>query len=108
MTAHQPLDPALYANIAAGSIGDRRAEIQRQEAERAAERQEQLNAQTSPLNDPQERIRIWERLHALRLPLTPGHKLIRVIAMQTELAVQQVQQEQQRRALALAASRPAG
>lgn len=77
---------------------DRRAAVQREEAERAAERTERIASQTSPLNSPADRIRIWERLHALALPRSSTHRLIRVIATQTELSVQQVQDEQKRRA----------
>jgi len=57
-----------------------------------------LEAQSSPVNDPQVRITTWERLHAISLPRTPGHTLIKVIATQTRLTVDQVHLEQQRRA----------
>lgn len=81
-----------------GNAADRRAQVQREEQERAAERDKQIASQRSPLNEPQERIRIWEQLHGLRLPLAATHKLVRVIARQTELTVQQVHDEQLRRA----------
>lgn len=84
--------------LGAMNISDRRAAVQREEAERAAERKEQIASQSSPLNSPEDRIRIWERLHALTLPQSSTHRLVRVIAMQTELSVQQVQEEQRRRA----------
>lgn len=84
--------------LGAMNISDRRAAVQREEAERAAERQEQIASQCSPLNSPEDRIRIWERLHAVSLPLSSTHRLVRVIATQTELSVQQVQEEQRRRA----------
>ena len=57
-----------------------------------------LEAQSSPVNDPQVRITTWERLHAISLPRTPGHTLIKVIASQTRLTVDEVHLEQQRRA----------
>jgi hypothetical protein len=50
------------------------------------------------MNDVEERIRIWERLHALRLPRSTGHVLVMVIATQTRLTVGQVHDEQRRRA----------
>lgn len=84
--------------IGFGTSADRRAAVQREQQERAAERAKELASQTSPLNEPQERIRIWERLHGLNLPRASTHKLIRVIATQTDLTVQQVQDEQRRRA----------
>jgi hypothetical protein len=84
--------------LGALNTSDRRAAVQREEAERAAERTEQLASQSSQLNSPADRIRIWERLHALPLPRSSTHRLVRVIATQTELSVQQVQDEQRRRA----------
>jgi hypothetical protein len=88
------------AALGAMNTSDRRAAVMREEQERAAERKEQLASQSSPLHGPEDRIRIWERLHALALPRSGTHKLVRLIAMQTELSVQQVQDEQRRRAAA--------
>ncbi len=90
--------PGYDVSMGAGSTADRRAAVQREQQERAAERQKELASQTSPMNGPADRIRIWERLHGLNLPRAASHKLVRVIAVQTELTVQQVQDEQQRRA----------
>jgi hypothetical protein len=89
--------------IDSGGVGlmnssERRAAVQREEQERAAARKEELASQSSPLHGPEDRIRIWEKLHALRLPSSGTHKLVRLIATQTELSVQQVQEEQRRRA----------
>jgi hypothetical protein len=80
---------------------DRRAAIELEERERAAERQRRIASQCSPLNGPADRIRIWEEVHGLALPRSLTHKLVRVIATQTELTVRQVQEEQQRRAAGL-------
>jgi hypothetical protein len=80
------------------STADRRAAVQREEHDRALMRQEQLASQRSPLNNPQERMRIWERLHSLSLPRSQTHKLVRMIAEATDLTVLQVQEEQRRRA----------
>ena len=84
-----------------GTVEERRAAVIRADQEQAASRLERLASQTSPLNDPEERIRIWEKLHDLRLPKASGHTLLRVIATQTGLSLQQVQQEQMRRAASL-------
>lgn len=81
-----------------GSMADRRAQVQREESERTAEREKELATQVSPFNSPEERIRIWERLHALSLPRAAGHKLVRVIATQTDLTIAQIHEEQLRRA----------
>lgn len=81
-----------------GSAADFRQQIERAAQERAAQRDSELEAQASPARDPRERIEIWERLHALRLPRAHGHALVRVIATQTGLTIGQVHEEQQRRA----------
>ena len=77
---------------------EHRRKVQQAADERAAQRGTELESQTSPLKNPQERIGIWEQLHELRLPRTSGHALVRVIARQTGLTVGQVHEEQQRRA----------
>jgi hypothetical protein len=76
---------------------DRRIEAARVEAERAASRQLEIDAQSEGSSSPQERIRLWERLHALNLPQGGTHPLIAVIAQQTSLSLLDVQGEQQRR-----------
>jgi hypothetical protein len=78
-------------------IKDRRAAIERAEQERAAERNSRIEAQSSPLLTPQERVQRWEDLHGVRLPADPNHKLVRVIALDTALAIEQVRDEQTRR-----------
>lgn len=65
--------------------------------ERALRRQQQLDEQCSSLNTPQERIRIWEQVHGLRLPLNPAHAVLRVVALGTGLSLEQVQAEQRAR-----------
>ena len=79
-------------------VADHRQAMERAEHERAAVRLRALEAQSSAVNDPQVRITTWERLHALSLPRTPEHTLVKVIATQTCLTVDQVHFEQQRRA----------
>jgi hypothetical protein len=88
-------DP-LYSD--ASGATEHRRKVQQAADERAAERDGELESQASPMKDPEERIRIWERLHALRLPRAPGHVLVQVIAKRTGLTVGQVQEEQRRRA----------
>ena len=78
---------------------EHRRRVQQAADERAAQRDSELESQASPVKDPRERIGIWERLHALRLPQASGHVLVTVIARQTRLTVGQVHEEQQRRAV---------
>ena len=91
------LPPAPLPITPGGSVEHRRR-VQQAANERAAERDSELESQASPMKNPQERIGIWERLHALRLPRAPGHVLVKVIAKGTGLTVGQVREEQQRRA----------
>jgi hypothetical protein len=78
---------------------DYRARIVRQQAEAAEDRQQKRVEQTSALNTPERRIRIWEHLHALPLPRTAAHPLLNVVANQTGLTLEQVQDEQRKRQL---------
>jgi hypothetical protein len=77
---------------------DRRAAILHAEQERAAERRSQIEALSSPDSLPEERIRLWERLHGLNLPRDAEHKLLRIIARDTALTLRDVQDEQLQRA----------
>jgi hypothetical protein len=94
------LEHKLYQNaiVFIGDLAERRAQIEHQNQERAAERQQQLALQSSPLSGPEERIRLWEKLHALNLPRSAQHKLLGVIAEQTNLSIQDILDAQQRRA----------
>ena len=84
---------------------EHRRRVQHAAEERAAQRDSELASQASPAKDARERIGIWERLHALRLPQAAGHVLVTVIARQTRLTLGQVHEEQQRRAGALPGSK---
>jgi hypothetical protein len=81
-----------------GAIADRRTQVLERELELKEERRKRLGEQTSPSNSPEARIQIWERMHALNLPRTPDHKLVFIVAEQTDLTVAQVHEEQERRA----------
>ena len=80
-----------------GSLADRRAQVEHEEQQRLLERQQQIALQSSPLSTAEERVRQWEKLHALALPRSPTHRLLRIIAKQTELALEQVLEIQRRR-----------
>jgi hypothetical protein len=78
-------------------MADHRARIALEESERLERRQQELLQQTSQSSPPAERIRIWERRHGLTLPRDANHRLLGIVARQTELAIEQVREEQQRR-----------
>lgn len=79
-----------------GSLADRRAQAEHEQLQRQQDRQQQIALLTSPLRTPDERIRLWEKLHALTLPRSPTHRLLRIIADQTELSLEQVLDVQRR------------
>ena len=95
-----------YHNAVAdpGSLADRRAQLEHEQQERIAERQQQIVLQSSPLSSAEDRIRLWEKLHALALPRSPTHKLLRLIAAQTDLNIEQVLEIQRHRAAPALAS----
>lgn len=80
-----------------GSLADRRAQFEHEQQKRIEERKQQVALLSSPLSSADERIRLWERLHALALPRSPTHKLLPIIAQQTAIALAQVLEIQQRR-----------
>jgi hypothetical protein len=77
---------------------DFRARLAHQQAENAERRRFDLAEQSSRLKTAEERIRIWERLHEVTLPRDPEHRLIAIIAANTNLTTEDVLEEQRRRA----------
>jgi len=86
------------------SVGESNAEYRKRleylQAEAAERRQRQIEEQSSPLNSASIRIRAWERLHQVDLPVDPAHRLIDVIAVNTGLTLDEVHDEQLLRAAA--------
>jgi hypothetical protein len=78
-------------------ISDHRARVHREADERAQKRQLQLSEQRARENPPAARIRAWEKAHGLRLPTSPSHPILVVIASDTALTVEEVREEQQAR-----------
>jgi len=77
---------------------DYRARVAAYQAEAAERRQQELLEQRSSANTPASRIRLWEQLHQINLPRSPSHRLIDVIAAQTDLTSEDVRSEQRLRA----------
>lgn len=80
-------------------IQDFRAQAERRRLEIEQRRSQALLDQSSLNNSPETRVRIWERLHQLRLPKDPDHAILRQIARQTQLPLAEVQEVQRQRAL---------
>jgi hypothetical protein len=78
-------------------MADHRARVALEESERLERKQQELLQQTSERSTPAERIRVWERRHGLTLPRDANHRLLDIVARQTDLALAQVREEQQRR-----------
>jgi hypothetical protein len=91
----------VYATAQAGeSTADYRTRMARLQAEALEHWQKQLAEQSSVLNSPSDRIRVWERRHQIDLPRDPGHRLIELIAANTGLSAEDVYAEQRLRAQA--------
>lgn len=102
--ANQGLDGRIvYGAVQAGeSTADYRTRMTRLRAEALEHWQKQLAEQSSVLNSPSDRIRVWERRHQIDLPRDPGHPLIKLIAANTGLSAEEVYAEQRLRAEARA------
>src|ERR1043165_349899 len=92
---HKPVE-SLFASTAFGSQEGRVA-AERASEERAALRQSRIERQASPQLSALERVEHWERFHGVRLPADPRHPLLRVIAVDTALALDDIRAEQVRR-----------
>ena len=57
----------------------------------AARRRVELEELRSDMMTPEQRIRAWERVHGLRLPPDPNHRVLGAIALRTRLTLEQVQ-----------------
>jgi hypothetical protein len=90
--------------FAGETTNDYRARIAHHQAEVQERRQRELLEQTSKLNLPSARIRIWERLHCVTMPRDPKHRLLDVIAKHTGLTLDEVRDEQRLRVEAAAAA----
>lgn len=77
---------------------DFRARLIHQQAEAAERRRQDLAEQSSRLKTPEERIRIWERIHEVPLPRDSAHRLMEIIAANTGLTSEDVREELKRRA----------
>jgi hypothetical protein len=79
------------------TIADFRDRLAQRQAEANELRRRELAEQTSDAHTPAARIRIWERLHQVALPRNPTHRVLRVIAANTGLTLEEVRAEQRQR-----------
>ena len=78
-------------------IADYRQRRVFEELERAELKRVDLAQQHSPVNSVDVRIRAWEKVHGLRMPLDPNHRALQAIAAATQLTLADVLDEQGRR-----------
>jgi hypothetical protein len=77
---------------------DYREQAARAEEEKAELRRLKSAELHSDVNSPEMRIRAWEKLYELRLPVDANHPVLDVIAHSTHLTLDQVRDEQRARA----------
>jgi len=77
---------------------DHRARIERAQLEAAERREQSLIDQRSTANSLDTRVRAWERLHQVRLPKDPAHSVLLLVAKQTGMTLNDVQDVQRQRA----------
>ncbi len=78
-------------------IREHRARIAFEAAERMEKRRVEQAEQCSSSRAPEMRIRTWEKVHGLRLPLDAAHPILAVVATETHLTLAEVQEEQRTR-----------
>ncbi len=83
--------------ISSDPILDHRARLERNQFEAAERRDRALIDQRSPENSPDARVRIWERLHQVRLPKDPAHPILAQVATSTGLQMEEVLEVQRQR-----------
>lgn len=78
-------------------VAEHRARIAHEQEQEQERKQQELLEQASGRNTPAQRILVWERRHGLTLPRDPNHPALRIVAAATDLALEQVHEEQRRR-----------
>ncbi len=88
--------PQGRANFSRGEelLIDFRRRLELDEEERVERRRVDIAAQTLEPSIPSARIRAWEKVHALRMPSSPGHRVLSLIAAATQLSLADVHEEQ--------------
>ena len=94
----QPERHGNYSRSGDELLVDYRQRLELAEQARVEGRRMEVAEQTSAPNAPGTRIRAWEKVHALRMPSSPGHAVLEVIAADTQLTLADVHEEQRLRA----------
>ena len=81
-------------------IADRSEKLEFEEQEREHARTLRYAELRSELNSTSVRVRAWEKLHGLRLPVGSTHRILAVISRATGIPVAALHEEQQARRVA--------
>lgn len=98
MPFERSIPTVIGAPTTGGDIAkEHRARVASALEENQRKRKLEAAEQVAVDNSPSVRIRAWERIHELRLPMDPTHALVRLIARTTNLTVADIHEEQRRR-----------
>jgi len=85
------------STVTADIIRAHRARVAVEADERMEKRREEQAEQFASSSTPEMRIRAWEKVHGLRLPLSAAHTIVALVAMETHLTIAEVWAEQHAR-----------
>jgi hypothetical protein len=103
LTALRPETRTNYVRGGAEMLIDFRRQLELDEEARIERKRIDIAEQTLEPNAPAARIRAWEKVHALRMPSSPGHAILELIAVATHLSLAEVHEEQRLRSERVAA-----
>jgi hypothetical protein len=97
--AVRPDGRTSYFRVGEELLVDYRRRRELDEEARAERRRLDVAEQTLEPNAPGVRIRAWEKVHALRMPSSPEHPVLSLIAVATQLSLADVHEEQRVRSV---------
>jgi hypothetical protein len=78
-------------------LSDHRERLAMEEEKRVEQRTRQIEELRSEFNSASARIRAWEKMHGLSLPVSPTHPVLEIIAASTGVPLTALREEQQAR-----------
>ena len=82
------------SSTAADIIRDHRARVAIEADVQMEKRRTEKAEQCESSSTPKTRIRAWEKVHGLNLPLDAAHTIVALVALETHLTVAEVREEQ--------------
>jgi len=86
--------PFASVSVPGETVAEHRVRVGLQQSDRIERRERECLEQRSPDLTPVQRLRLWERLHQLRIPTVLQGTLASVISGDTGLSVEQVLEAQ--------------